>query len=179
VKWYSHRIITGIFTFILTNDFVATTAAIVGSILPDKLEGRNQSRNLRDQYKNFPLLYNTNEHRKFSHLLVVYAALVAVLFLLTYSMKNYLILKLPSLVKKVISHRFTLINLYALLSYVFTFFFFGALLHVLQDLLFGGVPIFTPYQKFGLKLKTGGVVEYIILFLSFVIFVLFIKSRGI
>jgi inner membrane protein len=172
VKWYSHRIITGISTFILTNDFVATTAAIVGSILPDKLEGRNQ-------YKNFPLLYNTNEHRKFSHLLVVYAALVAVFFLLTYSMKNYLILKLPSLVKKVISHRFTLINLYALLLYVFTFFFFGALLHVLQDLLFGGVPIFTPYQKFGLKLKTGGVVEHIILFLFFVIFVLFIKSRGI
>jgi inner membrane protein len=172
VKWYSHRIITGIFTFILTNDFVATTAAIVGSILPDKLEGRNQ-------YKNFPLLYNTNEHRKFSHLLVIYVALVAVFFLLTYSMKNYLILKLPSLVKKVISHRFTLINLYALLLYVFTFFFFGALLHVLQDLLFGGVPIFTPYQKFGLKLKTGGVVEHIILFLFFVIFVLFIKSRGI
>lgn len=172
MKWYSHRIITGIFTFILTNDFVATTAAIVGSILPDKLEGRNQ-------YKNFPLLYNTNEHRKFSHLLVIYVALVAVFFLLTYSMKNYLILKLPSLVKKVISHRFTLINLYALLLYVFTFFFFGALLHVLQDLLFGGVPIFTPYQKFGLKLKTGGVVEHIILFLFFVIFVLFIKSRGI
>jgi len=171
VKWYSHRIITGVFTFTLTHDFIATIAAVLGSILPDKLEGKNH-------HKNFPLLNNTNEHRKFSHLLVVYVILVVGFFLLAYLMKKYLVLNFTNLFDKIIKHRFTSNNLYALILYFFSFFFFGALSHVIQDFFFGGVPILTPYQKVGLKLKTGGVVEHIVLLLCFLVFLFVIRNRG-
>jgi len=170
MRWYSHRIITGVSVFGLTNDLIATIASVVGSTLPDLEEGRGfLSKDLKK--------YSTwvDRHRKYSHLLLSHFLLFVVFFGLTYSMRKHLILK-PKLLLYSLSN-FATRPFYALLFYFISFFFLVAFLHVLQDFFFGGIPIYNSNQRIGFKLKTGGNIEYLITILFVLLFGFILKIK--
>lgn len=133
MKWINHQIVTGFIVCTATNDALFTASAIVGAILPDRVEGLPPKDN--SAYWKW-----RKKHRTWSHYPPLYLALI---FAAQFA-KNYY----P---EPTLSFALNLIS-YALV---------GALLHIVEDGICGKVPIFTPKKKYGLKLfKVGSWREY-------------------
>ena len=116
-----------------TDDALFTASAIVGAVLPDRVEGSppKESKAYWKWRKN---------HRTWSHYPLIYILLI----IAAQAVKNYFLE--PTL-------DFTL----NLITYALV----GALLHITEDGICGKVPIFTPRKKYGLKLfKVGSWREY-------------------
>lgn len=133
MKWINHQIVTGFVVAAATDDALLTASAIVGSVIPDRVEG-SPPRDSSAYWK------WRSRHRTWSHYPLIYLALIgAVHFAKDYFPDATLALNLA------------------------TGALIGALLHIAEDALCGKVPVFTPHRKHGLKLfKVGSWREYFV-----------------
>ena len=116
-----------------TDDALFTASAIVGAVLPDRVEGSPPKES--SAYWKW-----RKRHRTWSHYPPLYVApIVAAQFAKDFYPEPTLIFALN------------------LITYALV----GALLHIAEDSICGKVPIFTPYKKHGIKLfKVGSWCEY-------------------
>ena len=133
MKWINHQIVTGFIVSSATDDALFTASAIVGAVVPDRVEGSPPKES--SAYWKW-----RKSHRTWSHWPPIYLLLIAA----AQFAKNFY--SEPTL-------SFAL----NLLTYVLV----GALLHIAEDGICGKVPIFTPKKKYGIKLfKVGSWREY-------------------
>ena len=133
MKWINHQIVTGFIVSTATDDAIFTASAIVGAVLPDRVEGSPPKEN-KAYWK-----WRKN-HRTWSHYPPIYFALIAAAQIA----KNYY--PDPTL---------------ALALNLITYALIGAVLHIAEDAVCGKVPIFMPRKKYGIKLfKVGSRSEY-------------------
>ena len=135
MKWINHQIVTGFIVCTATDDALFTASAIVGAVLPDRVEGSPPKES--SAYWKW-----RKRHRTWSHYPPLYIALIAA----AQYVKDYY----PEP---------TLAFALNLLTYALV----GALLHIAEDGICGKVPIFTPHKKHGIKLfKVGSWREYFV-----------------
>ena len=133
MKWINHQIVTGFIVCTATDDALFTASAIVGAVLPDRVEGSPPKEN--SAYWKW-----RKKHRTWSHYPIIYLALIV-----------------AAQVAKEFYPEPTLAFALNLLTYALV----GALLHIAEDGICGKVPIFTPQKKYGIKLfKVGSWREY-------------------
>ena len=133
MKWINHQIVTGFIVCTATDDALFTASAIVGAVVPDRVEGSPPKES--SAYWKW-----RKSHRTWSHWPPIYLALIAA----AQFAKNYY--PEPTL---------------AFALNLITYALCGALLHIAEDGLCGKIPIFTPKKKYGLKLfKVGAWSEY-------------------
>lgn len=128
--WQSHRIITGISVFLLSQNFPAALFAASGSVFPDTLD-----------------LTLGLKHRKTSHWFVLYVIpLLAVGFFLSHGWF------IPHSFDYLVFFRtFSLSDfvLAILLNWIF-WFLVGCLLHIVEDLCTGYIPLRSPSDSFSM-----------------------------
>ena len=132
--WLSHNMVTFTTLYVATNDLSAAIAGMLGSTLPDKIEGP------------FWRLW----HRKWSHWFATY---LPVLFIFAPYQGNVF----PA--KAWVSSGFGSF----LQCFVF-WFFIGALLHILEDAICGAIPVWSPNKKikvFPRLFYVGSMKEYL------------------
>ena len=133
MKWINHQIVTGFIVCTATDDALFTASAIVGAVVPDRVEGSPPKES--SAYWKW-----RKSHRTWSHWPPIYLLLIAA----------------AQFAKNFYSEP-TLAFVLNLLTYVLV----GALLHIAEDGICGKVPIFTPKKKYGIKLfKVGSWREY-------------------
>ena len=133
MKWINHQIVTGFIVCTATDDALFTASAIVGAVVPDRVEGSPPKES--SAYWKW-----RKSHRTWSHWPPIYLALIA-----------------AAQFAKIYYPEPTLTFTLNLLTYVLV----GALLHIAEDGICGKVPIFTPKKKYGIKLfKVGSWREY-------------------
>ena len=133
MKWINHQIVTGFIVCTATDDALFTASAIVGAVVPDRVEGSPPKES--SAYWKW-----RKSHRTWSHWPPIYLALIA-----------------AAQFAKIYYPEPTLAFTLNLISYVLV----GALLHIAEDGICGKVPIFTPKKKYGIKLfKVGSWREY-------------------
>ena len=133
MKWINHQIVTGFIVCTATDNALFTASAIVGAVIPDRVEGSppKESSAYWKWRKN---------HRTWSHWPLIYIALIG-----------------AAQVAQIYYPEPTLNFVLSLITYALV----GALLHIAEDALCGKVPIFTPHKKYGIKLfKVGAWTEY-------------------
>ena len=124
---------TGFIVCTATDDALFTASAIVGAVVPDRVEGSPPKES--SAYWKW-----RKSHRTWSHWPPIYLLLIAA----AQFAKNYY----P---EPTLAFALNLVT-YALV---------GALLHIAEDGICGRVPIFTPKKKYGIKLfKVGSWREY-------------------
>ena len=135
MKWINHQIVTGFIVCTATDDALFTASAIVGAVLPDKVEGSPPKEGKAYwQWR--------SRHRTWSHYPPLYLAIIAA----AQFAKNFY--PDPRL---------------AVAMNLITYALVGALLHIAEDGICGKVPIFTPHKKHGIKLfKVGSWREYFV-----------------
>ena len=149
MKWINHQIVTGFIVAAATDDALFTASAIVGAVIPDKVEG-SPPKDSSAYWK------WRKHHRTWSHWPPIYLALIGAA---QFAKKNF---PDPTV---------------AVALDLLTFALAGALLHIAEDALCGKVPIFTPHRKHGLKLfKVGTWREYF--FAALIIFVCLFARFG-
>ena len=133
MKWINHQIVTGFIVCTATDDALFTASAIVGAVLPDRVEGSPPKES--SAYWKW-----RKRHRTWSHYPPLYVApIVAAQFAKDFYPEPTLIFALN------------------LITYALV----GALLHIAEDSICGKVPLFTPHKKHGIKLfKVGSWREY-------------------
>ena len=133
MKWINHQIVTGFIVCTATDNALFTASAIVGAVLPDRVEGSPPKES--SAYWKW-----RKKHRTWSHYPII-----------------YLVLIVAAQVVKEFYPEPTLAFALNLISYALV----GALLHIAEDGICGKVPIFTPQKKYGIKLfKVGSWREY-------------------
>jgi inner membrane protein len=149
MKWMNHRIVTFSATFAVTGDPAGAIISSLTSVLPDWIEGRELRREI---------------HRKISHSVVLYSSVF--LFLLFFKGHSCRVYHLNQV--------FHDVNCLLLSAGIYTL--FGALLHILEDAVCGGVPLFFS-GRVGLRLfRVGSAGEYVFsFFVSFILVVLGLK----
>jgi len=158
MKWFSHKIITGITVYCISGDPFGAAISALGSIVPDKIEGQD--------YKNF----NRQTHRKISHWFILYAVPMLGFFLYICCKKGK-IPYLPNLYPSFLSNQALLI------STVFFYFLLGCIFHLIEDSITGKIPLLNPHKKeFGIRLiKVGSLLEYATTGVIMVGFLLWLK----
>ena len=140
MRWHNHIIVTGGLVQIFTGDILISLITSLGSVLPDKLEGKPPDS--RKDYKGY-WKWRSN-HRKFTHWFLPYLLSIFGIKFLIWSGEIE-----PDL---------------CFIGDFFIYFFCGALLHIFEDSLCGKVPVFNlkPKKGFGLELfKVGGFGEFL------------------
>ena len=133
MKWINHQIVTGFIVCTATDNALFTASAIVGAVIPDRVEGSPPKES--SAYWKW-----RKKHRTWSHYPLIYIALIAA----------------AQFAKEYYSEP-TLNFALNLITYALV----GALLHIAEDGICGKVPIFTPNKKYGIKLfKVGSWREY-------------------
>ena len=125
--WSSHRIITGVSVFALSQSLIGSFAAVSGSTFPDTLD------------MSFSL-----KHRGMSHWFVVY--IVPLILDFYFVMDRYLILSFQDFFNLFHVFSFGEAVRYLIGNYLF-WFFVGCLFHILEDSLTGYIPIRSPSDK--------------------------------
>jgi len=152
MKWTSHKLLTGSIVFAMTGSILPSLAAIVGSIIPDSVEGFPDDSNRAAWRK---------RHRKLSHWPILYALITAALigYAHYYGVHDLLFANLPNII-------FSPIQNLSQIIYAVSFIFLGALLHIIEDAFCGKVPLLDPYkQTIGIKLfYVGSAKEYAYVF---------------
>ena len=133
MKWINHQIVTGFIVCTVTDNALFTASAIVGAVVPDRVEGSPPKES--SAYWKW-----RKKHRTWSHYPLIYLALIAAA---QFSKEYY---PEPTL---------------AFVMNLITYVLIGALLHIAEDGICGKVPIFLPHKKHGIKLfKVGSWREY-------------------
>ena len=126
MKWVNHRIVSGAIVYVVTEDPLLAVCAAAGAVIPDKVEGYPLG-----NYQKWK-----KRHRGWSHVPLIYLALMA----LVYFIYTEPILPFDA-------------ELPAQMGLAFLA---GAVLHIAEDALCGRVPLFHPKYKFGIRLFTVG-----------------------
>lgn len=136
MKWVNHKLVTGVLVFAGTNSILYAAYSLIGSILPDKLEGKVPTE--KKAYWKW-----RSKHRQTTHWPLPYLALIAVLMYLN---------KIDIL--SGLLWEFAMLPLFIAV---------GAILHILEDGICGKVPLITRRRKIGIKLfRVGSAWEYFI-----------------
>ena len=132
MQWYNHRIVTATCVYAATGSIVPTLIACQGSIIPDSIEGNN---------------YNSAEwkdnHRKLSHFWPVYLVPVIACyfylgtFVLPWTAPQWAIWARNDMFGCILGG----------LSYFILWLCIGALCHLAEDFICGGVPLLHPRGK--------------------------------
>ena len=132
MKWVNHRIVSGAIVFAATDDPLLAVCAAAGAVIPDKVEGYPLK-----NYKKWKA-----RHRGWSHVPLIYLALMAFLYF-------------------VHTEKFLPVDT-TLPAYMGLAFLAGAVLHIVEDALCGRVPLLYPKRKYGVRLFTvGSAGEYV------------------
>ena len=134
MKWKNHRAVTAAACFALSGHLLPVIISIAGSTFPDNCEGSNF--NSPEWKKN---------HRTISHYWPIYAFIFLLSF---FFLNNSVVFAFPFWMMRVD----TLLMIGYLFFFALQWFSFGALLHILEDLPCGGVPLITPYKRNGHRL---------------------------
>lgn len=158
MKWFSHKIITGITVYCISGDPFGAVISALGSIIPDKIEGQD--------YKNF----NRQTHRKISHWFVLYTVPMLGFFLYLCCKKGK-IPYLPNLYSSFLSNQVLLVIT------VFFYFLLGCIFHLIEDSITGKIPLLNPHKKdFGMRLiRVGSFYEYLTTSFFVFAFLLWVK----
>ena len=136
MKWANHRLVTGVLVYAGTGNVLYALYSLVGSTLPDRLEGRPpKEKKAYWQWR--------SKHRQNTHWLLPYMSLFGALMFV----KDNILLSW-------IEKEAIMIPIFIVV---------GAILHILEDGICGKVPILTRKKKYGIKLfKVGSSWEYFI-----------------
>lgn len=154
MKWISHKIVTVTTTALITTNICFILCSMFGSIFPDLIEGKPWI-----NYKNW-----RKRHRTVSHWLPLYL----ILFIppvLTFYYFDINITKINNL-----QIFFFLKNTKTFLlfcTFLFVFFVFGCICHILEDALCGKIPagLLPNKRKFGIKIfEVGTFSEFLFVF---------------
>lgn len=135
MRWQNHIIVTGILTYIFTDNLLISLSTSLGAILPDKLEGKPPDS--RKDYKGY-WRWRSN-HRRFTHWFFPY--LLGIVALKFFVWNGEIEPKM-----------------YFMSDFLF-YVFLGAIIHIFEDSLCGKVPVFNLKRKKGVGLelfKVGG-----------------------
>ncbi len=148
MKWSNHKLVTTVVVLAGTGNFLYAAYSFLGSVLPDRLEGKPPKES--KAYWKW-----RSKHRQTTHWTVPYLLIIATLMYL---------------------HKIEIINDWSWeLAKFIIFVCVGALLHILEDALCGKVPLIWRKHKIGLKLfKVGSSWEY---FISYTICVIALYYR--
>ena len=148
MTWKSHKLLTLVLVWFLTNNFFYSFIASVGAIIPDFVEGRG-------------FLYDYERwaryHRTYSHWFIPYAVVFLISFFgmgwEIFELMKSNILFFPSQGKFIVFFIFSALSL-------------GCLFHILEDAVSGRVPLWHPTKRtFGVRLiRTRSFLEYIFVF---------------
>lgn len=135
MKWVNHQIVTGVAMYALTDDLLLTGAAVLGAVIPDKIEGNPW------QKRRFWRWNMT--HRGWSHCPTVYLTIIGAIYFLV--------------------AQGTLVSYTSLwMRDMGIAFFMGAIFHIIEDAFCGKVPLLTPAMKVGVRVfKVGSIGEYL------------------
>ncbi len=152
MKWFNHKHTAGAIAFAVTGNPVAVIPAILGSIIPDIIEGMPNEED-PDDYNKW-----RRGHRRSTHWFIPYLAVFAVLFLY---------IRKEGFSQMSFSEAFMLFHtpgcLYIVFAYLIGFGALGCLLHVAMDALCGKVPSVNPNKRVGMKIfRVGSLMEYIV-----------------
>lgn len=135
MKWVNHQIVTGVAMYALTDDLLLTGAAVLGAVIPDKIEGNPW------QKRRFWRWNMT--HRGCSHCPTVYLAIIGAIY---FCVAQGTLVSYTSLWMRDMGIAF----------------FMGAILHIVEDAFCGKVPLLTPSMKVGVRVfKVGSIGEYL------------------
>lgn len=143
MKWVNHQIVTGVAMYAITDDLLLTGAAVLGAVIPDKIEGNPW------QKRRFWRWNMT--HRGWSHCPTVYLAIIGIIYFCV--------------------AQGTLVSYTSLwLRDMGIAFFMGAIFHIIEDAFCGKVPLLTPSMKVGVRVfKVGSIWEYVFAIVSVLI----------
>lgn len=159
MKWVSHKFATSAIVFSVTGNILIAGVAMLGSVFPDRIEGRIPPQTDKVAYKKW-----RSRHRKYSHWVVPYLLVWYVLYRYCYS-QGIITLSLETF--NVLLEKETVISIIVVAANLASYFVLGALLHIIQDAICGRVPVFTPKNLLGVRLfRVGSMLEYIIVFPS-------------
>lgn len=136
VKWVNHKLVTTAVVFAVTGNVLYAAYSYIGSVLPDRLEGRPPKES--KAYWKW-----RSKHRQTTHWSLPYLAVIAVLMYL---------------------HEAGILSGWAWQAALVPLFIaVGALLHIAEDGICGKVPLIRRKKKIGVKLfKVGSAWEYFI-----------------
>lgn len=140
MKWVNHGIVSFSLIYLATGDVFQAGVSVLGSTFPDRIEGFPPDRMEKpERYWRW-----RRNHRGKSHFLGAYLLVfVAVMF-----MKRFFF-----------SESETAVMGLGLAEY----FLIGCILHILEDMLCGKVPVWTLRKRYGFQLfRVGSVCEYLI-----------------
>ena len=138
MQWFNHRIVTATFVYAATGSIVPTVIACQGSIIPDSIEGNDYN---SDKWK--------ENHRKISHFWLLYLlpAILCYLYLgtlvLPWSTSDWALWARNDMPGCILGG----------LAYLVLWLCIGALCHLAEDFICGGVPLLSPKgQRVGVRL---------------------------
>ncbi len=141
MKWRNHRLVTGAVIFALSGHMLPTALAVYGSVFPDAIEG--------DDYNN---LMWQQSHRGLSHLLSIYIGLLILLQMYFGKLVYFLN---QSEISTMVQYSLETKDpkpMFLLAGYCATWFLIGCVMHMIEDLFCGGVPIFETDKRYGYQL---------------------------
>lgn len=142
MKWRNHRLVTAAGVFFLGGGHVLPTlAAYLGSTFPDRVEGRAYGRKIM-------------AHRRHSHWWAYYVAAMLACHLLLLGGRWTLDVPMPS--ASALMGAADTALLVQLAAYCAQWFCVGALAHMAEDFFCGGVPLLSPYRRWGVRLFRVG-----------------------
>lgn len=143
MTWFNHKLLTGSLVFTSQEDIILTTAAVIGSVLPDSIE----------QFVN-RFGRKRRNHRQMYHWFIPYLLLFLILY------KGSMLLGIDR--DESMLWNLTESPILAICLYYLSGIALGGFLHIIEDCLFGTVPAVLPSKRMGkLILKVGSLKEYI------------------
>ena len=154
MKWFNHKHTAGAIVFAFTGNPLPVIPAVLGSIIPDLLEGMPDEED-PDQYNEW-----RKKHRRLTHWFVPYLTVFVVLYLFV-SHKGISHLGYGEIYSLFHKREY----LYAIIAYILCFAALGGLIHIAADSICGKVPSVNPHKRVGVKMfKVGSLLEYVIAF---------------
>lgn len=138
MKWKNHKLVTTVVVFAVTGNLLYAAYSYLGSVLPDRLEGKPPKETKAYwQWR--------SKHRQTTHWTLPYLAIIAILMYL---------------------HDSSILTGWAWQGALIPLFVsVGALLHIVEDSICGKVPLIWRKRKIGIKLfKVGSVWEYFVVY---------------
>ena len=149
MKWKNHRMLTGSVAFALTGHVIPMMLAMTGSTLPNQVEG--------SEYDSVDWYL---AHRTWSHFWPLWMTPCALSYWYLGSLSLHVDRSVPELLRLALDYPITIGMPWAL--YAIFWVTAGALLHILEDMPCGGVPIWKPKQRIGHRLfYVGSALEYL------------------
>lgn len=165
MKWVSHKAVTASLVYAVTGAVLPVIPAVVGSVVPDSLEGRSGPPGTA-RYRVW-----AKRHRGMSHWFVPYAVLALACLLPAWRAGTVV----PTLSGAFLQGPYLVPTFFGLAFW----FFAGCLLHLLEDLFSGRIPGLNPYgRRVGVRLIPVGGLGEIVVVLAAVVSAFLVRGLG-